>query len=319
MRPVFVIEEWGDEGDDVRPFLANPSAVTIGDENQIYVLDAGNHRIVLFSTEGRFLRTIGRAGQGPGEFSLGTNYAAMDMAIFGDRLFVNDPLQRRVHVFNGEGILEHSIALAEGTGSISAWDNSFYASTSGVHDSDSMQIVEFDLKGGRISRFGPAYFGTDPHLPSFANAHKIAVGDAKLMQAYSYWPLLRLYVNGKPAMELFLDTAWWALPPLRETIPAVRREFDAALGGNRAPSWPERPFFEDIEYISAGDKWAILSNFSTVHIVLSDGTLVRSIVLGSEPGGEGFHINNIGVDRAGHLLCGSDPIGRSAIACYLIE
>lgn len=32
------------------------------------VADAGNNRLSVFTTEGKFVRTIGRKGSGPGEF-----------------------------------------------------------------------------------------------------------------------------------------------------------------------------------------------------------------------------------------------------------
>jgi DNA-binding beta-propeller fold protein YncE len=34
----------------------------------LYVTDACNHRIDVFTTDGRFLRTMGKIGSGPGEF-----------------------------------------------------------------------------------------------------------------------------------------------------------------------------------------------------------------------------------------------------------
>ncbi len=50
-------------------------------QGQIYVLDAGNHRIQVFSAQGEFVRTIGREGYGPGEIGRGGR-----IAIWGNRL-----------------------------------------------------------------------------------------------------------------------------------------------------------------------------------------------------------------------------------------
>jgi hypothetical protein len=43
--------------------------ITVDSENNIYAVDMGNYRVQKFDKTGRYLRTIGRKGQGPGEFS----------------------------------------------------------------------------------------------------------------------------------------------------------------------------------------------------------------------------------------------------------
>lgn len=49
-------------------FRVDPSLVGVGPGGEIHVLDPLNHRIVVFSPEGDVLRTLGREGDGPGEF-----------------------------------------------------------------------------------------------------------------------------------------------------------------------------------------------------------------------------------------------------------
>jgi hypothetical protein len=46
-----------------------PLDMSLDAEGNLYVLDTGNHRIQKFSPEGVYLATIGRQGQGPGEFT----------------------------------------------------------------------------------------------------------------------------------------------------------------------------------------------------------------------------------------------------------
>lgn len=75
-------------------------------QGNIYVLDEGNNRIQVFDKKGQYLRTIGRKGQGPGEFRSPQN------------VFVNDkngevyvPDFRSIEVFTSNGSYLKSIPL----------------------------------------------------------------------------------------------------------------------------------------------------------------------------------------------------------------
>lgn len=56
-----------DSLDDALIFFM-PTDIAFDGQGNIYVLDSGNHRIQKFSPEGKYIATIGRQGQGPGEF-----------------------------------------------------------------------------------------------------------------------------------------------------------------------------------------------------------------------------------------------------------
>ncbi|UCE21707.1 MAG: 6-bladed beta-propeller, partial [Candidatus Aminicenantes bacterium] len=47
--------------------------IAVDSQNNIYVLDGGNYRIQKFDKDGNYLQTIGRKGQGPGEFMMPFN------------------------------------------------------------------------------------------------------------------------------------------------------------------------------------------------------------------------------------------------------
>jgi sugar lactone lactonase YvrE len=86
-----------------------PSDVAVDKDGAIYVLDAGNTRIQKFGPDGQYLATIGRKGQGPGEF-------IMPDAIDFDRdgnLVVADSAQARIHVIIGGGRDVRSIVVRE--------------------------------------------------------------------------------------------------------------------------------------------------------------------------------------------------------------
>ena len=84
-----------------------PSDVAIDPAGHIYVLDTGNTRIQKFGPDGRYLATVGRKGQGPGEFILPDG---LDIDRDGN-LVVGDTAQSRLHVIIGDGKDARSIIL----------------------------------------------------------------------------------------------------------------------------------------------------------------------------------------------------------------
>jgi ABC-type Fe3+ transport system permease subunit/DNA-binding beta-propeller fold protein YncE len=87
-----------------------PEGVGIDGADRIYVADSCNHRIQVFSPEGKWLRTYGKAGAGPGEFSYpydicvdktGRQYVCE----FGNsRIQVFDANDRPLEIIGGPGI-----------------------------------------------------------------------------------------------------------------------------------------------------------------------------------------------------------------------
>lgn len=67
----------------------------------LYVLDDGNHRVQIFDASGRFLRSVGREGEGPGEFTMPSRISVNgpgDFAVF-------DMGQQRISIFDAQGVL----------------------------------------------------------------------------------------------------------------------------------------------------------------------------------------------------------------------
>ena len=86
-----------------------PADVAMDKAGNIYILDAANARVQKFGPDGRYLATIGRKGQGPGEF-------IFPDAIGFDKdgnLVVADSAQARIHVIIGGGRDVRSIVVKE--------------------------------------------------------------------------------------------------------------------------------------------------------------------------------------------------------------
>jgi len=99
----------GKEGDErtqfyrVRDIAADP-------RGNIYVDDMSNGRVQVFDPHGAFLRSIGRPGQGPGEFDYPT---LIRLGGRDGRLHVMDRFQR-INLFDGQGVYVRSIVPERG-------------------------------------------------------------------------------------------------------------------------------------------------------------------------------------------------------------
>src|SRR5690606_10895537 len=73
--------------------LLQPTDVEITDDGTVLVAEDGAAHVKVFGPDGSFLRTIGAAGEGPGEFRVAF------LATRGDTLFVQDPRVGRGSTF----------------------------------------------------------------------------------------------------------------------------------------------------------------------------------------------------------------------------
>ncbi|MDH4275028.1 MAG: 6-bladed beta-propeller [Gammaproteobacteria bacterium] len=74
--------------------LIFPLAIARDTYGRIYVTDRTDNRLRIFDSAGQLIETVGRNGNGPGEFRLPN-----DMAIAGDSLYIADSLNGRIQVF----------------------------------------------------------------------------------------------------------------------------------------------------------------------------------------------------------------------------
>jgi hypothetical protein len=77
------------------------SAVTdiaVDARGRLLVLDRGQSGVLVFDSLGRYERTIGRRGRGPGEL-----LGAVRLTVWGDTICVSDPAQARLEMFSLDG------------------------------------------------------------------------------------------------------------------------------------------------------------------------------------------------------------------------
>ena len=87
----------GMDATDPNQAFYRATAVDVDADGNLWVLDAGNHRVQVFSVDGDFVRSLGGEGQGPGEFE-----RPSQMAIVAGSVVVRAG-RRRLSLFNLDG------------------------------------------------------------------------------------------------------------------------------------------------------------------------------------------------------------------------
>ena len=97
----------GVEPKDPNLAFGAPCDVVVDSRGNIYILDQRNTRIQKLSPEGMFLMSMGRQGQGPGDFQSPSSMDIDDA----DTLYVFDFMNKRTQVMTSEGKAERGIKL----------------------------------------------------------------------------------------------------------------------------------------------------------------------------------------------------------------
>ena len=77
-------------------WLSRPMEIKMGTDSLVYILDQGNRRIMVLDQNLKFVRQIGRVGQGPGEMIEPTDLDLDD----DNNIYVADPINSRITIFD---------------------------------------------------------------------------------------------------------------------------------------------------------------------------------------------------------------------------
>ena len=97
-KPVFSGREIKPGGAAASPYYFSRPVTITYDPSNIFVLDARDNEVKVFSKDGSFRFSFGSKGQGPGEFN-----GPCDMDILMDKIYIADGANRRVQVVNKKG------------------------------------------------------------------------------------------------------------------------------------------------------------------------------------------------------------------------
>ena len=97
--------------DDENYLFYRARDIQVDTDGNIYILDSGNHRLQVFDKSGIYLRSIGKKGQGPGEFSVPSRLRLDEET---GNIFVKDNMLRKIIIFEKEGkYIDKDIPLVE--------------------------------------------------------------------------------------------------------------------------------------------------------------------------------------------------------------
>jgi len=132
----------GREDDDNYLFY-DPRNISVDEQRNIYILERGNHRIQKFNKDGNYLRTIGKEGQGPGEFERPYSLV-LDK---NSNIYVSD--RRKIHFFNPSGEFVKTIPLSDQVNNffVSSEGNIFGLMTQRIEKERTRLIVKMNSEG----------------------------------------------------------------------------------------------------------------------------------------------------------------------------
>ena len=135
---------------DAKTTFSLPSDVA-ANSKQLYVVDGGNHRIVVFDKQGNHLFSFGTYGNGQGQF----NYP-VGIFVSSTRIYVADSGNHRVQIFNLDGKYIQSFTLQHKGKPVRPIDLLVYSRTGNiiVSASETHNLMIFSPTGKLLTQWG---------------------------------------------------------------------------------------------------------------------------------------------------------------------
>jgi sugar lactone lactonase YvrE len=138
--------------------LTNPNSIAIDPDGLLYITDAVGARIIVYDTDGNFVRVWGKRGDGPGMFA-----RPKGIAIDADgHVYIADSVLNRLQVFSSEG---KPLLAFSGNG----WGPAQFMLLAGLTIDSRNRIIAVDQMPARIEVF---HYTTDAEAAAEKGGHK---------------------------------------------------------------------------------------------------------------------------------------------------
>jgi hypothetical protein len=160
----------------------NVTGIALDSEQNIYILDSGNHRVQKFDKDGHYLLTIGREGEGPGEFMRLSDVFIDNQ----DTIYLSD--RRRIQIFDSAGVCKDSITFENNINDffLDADGNVYTFIMQSDEEGSKKYLVKYDKQGKIVNR-----------ITEFSDVQAVQSRDGsgvtvsfKAYHQYNYWPYL---------------------------------------------------------------------------------------------------------------------------------
>jgi hypothetical protein len=238
-----------DETDEIRLF--KPSSYAVDAQDRIYISDDSDLSIKVFDRQGKYLRSFGRRGSGPGEFA-----AIRGMVILPDgRILVTDDWQRRTSVFSPEGQFLSSFQWKKNYTNIYIATNSSFTVEEQVFSEGQFErsVKVLDFAGKELLNIGKFTFPEMKILPQGNGATALPVpwSSSSIFAGDQKRQLLYHCLNDKYLIEVYdqqgkkfrqIDRPYEPVPVTGEDIDKLKSRFTAR------PDSPVAILMEQMEF-----------------------------------------------------------------------
>ena len=206
-----------DEAMGGKDFFGSLIAVALDDKGNLYVCDYQANNLKKFDPAGKYLGTIGKAGQGPGDFS-----GPASVEFSKGRLYVREGMNSRVSILNPDGSFIKSVPIDFQKGSWQVMhalpDGRFVVQKEIVHreDPNAPQDLFIDLYSADLEFMKTIYerqvrrykYVTDPRYPNISIPYAPYVywditPDGKIVLGYSEKYEVEVYNPDEGKMSSF--------------------------------------------------------------------------------------------------------------------
>jgi hypothetical protein len=159
--------------DDDMAYFPRPVSISYNHKN-IYVVDAKDNNIKVFSKSGAFIISIGRKGQAPGEFE-----SPQDMDIFDEKIYVSESSNSRIQILdiNGKYLGGFKVLFAPDQVSVLEKDRILVSKLPILPSPREKMIHCFSSSGKLLWEKVEAYFSGDSIYDTFRNFIILNKGD----------------------------------------------------------------------------------------------------------------------------------------------